>query len=141
MAGLKRRDFLNQVPELARMQVPPELRDFEIVGPWGPLVKLHFGDPTVHYEVWLSRRDGELEVGLHFEGAAEDNARHLDHIKSNLSEITGELGNEVVAEEWTRHWTRLHEIMPIGELDEELLMEVSSRLAQYVRVLQPLLNE
>ena len=38
------------------------------MGPTSSLVKLHYQRPTVHYEVWLRRRQKQVELGLHFEG-------------------------------------------------------------------------
>ena len=52
----KTKEFLAEAAELVRMQLPPELRDPCLVGPVGTLVKLHYGDPKVHYEVWVRRR-------------------------------------------------------------------------------------
>ena len=61
---LKTREFLAQVVELLRMQLPAELRDVNVVGPVGALIKVHYGNPKVHYEVWVRRKAGGIEVGL-----------------------------------------------------------------------------
>ena len=31
----------------------------------------HFHSQKVHYEVWLTRKTGRIEIGLHFEGPRE----------------------------------------------------------------------
>ena len=141
MAEMKVREFLRQVPELLRMQLPGDLREFEFMGPWGGLVKIHYGDPSVHYEVWVQRRNRQVELGLHFEGDADSNRRHLKSLSRRFAEIREALGSEVEPEEWTRKWTRVHESVPLDALDEELLMEVTSRIALYIKVLEPMLGQ
>ena len=135
------RHFLAEVLELLRMQLPLELKDFESVGPWHGLIKVHYGDPSAHYELHIQRRHRQVELGLHFEGAAQDNAFHLENLQARLADIKQQLGAEVEAEQWTRKWTRVHEIIPMAELDEDFLMELTSRLSQYIRVLEPMVEE
>ena len=135
------RHFLAEVLELLRMQLPLELKDFESVGPWHGLIKVHYGDPSAHYELHIQRRHRQIELGLHFEGAAQDNAFHLENLQARMADIKQQLGAEVEAEQWTRKWTRVHETIPMAELDEDFLMELTSRLSQYIRVLEPMVEE
>ena len=123
------------------MQLPPGLGDAQVVGPVGSLVKLHYGDPTVHYEVWVRRRAGTIEAGLHFEGAPQRNARYLEELTVRHAGAIASLGPGVEPEQWTRSWTRVHQVFTFSVLDEDLLMVVSGRLAQMVRVLEPLVRE
>ena len=138
MAGMSARHFLAEVLELLRMQLPLELKDFESAGPWGGLIKVHYGDPSAHYEVWIQRRMGQIELGLHFEGEAQATARRLEVLTAQLPEIPRQLGDQVEPEQWTARWTRIHETLPLVELDEDFLMELSTRLSQYIRVLEPM---
>ena len=64
--SMKSREFLELLPDLVRQQLPPGLEGFQVIGPTGSLVKLHYHRPTVHYEVWLRRRQKHVELGLHF---------------------------------------------------------------------------
>ena len=141
MPGMSARHFLAEVLELLRMQLPGELKEFESVGPWHGLVKVHYGDPTAHYEVHVQRRHRQIELGLHFEGAAQENSRHLENMLTRMGDIKQQLGAEVEAEQWTRNWTRVHETMEMPVLDEDFLMELTSRLSQYIRALQPMVEE
>ena len=139
--GMSARHFLAEVLELLRMQLPLEMKDFESVGPWHGLIKVHFGDPSAHYEVHVQRRHRQVELGLHFEGPAEENSRYLAHMRALMGDIKERLGPEVEAEEWVRHWARVHETIDLPELDEDFLMELTGRLSEYIRVLQPMLEE
>ena len=141
MPGMSARHFLAEVLELLRMQLPGELKEFESVGPWHGLVKVHYGDPTAHYEVHVQRRHRQIELGLHFEGAAQENSRHLENMLTRMGDIKKQLGAEVEAEQWTRSWTRVHETIEMPVLDEDFLMELTSRLSQYIRALQPMVED
>ena len=137
----KTREFLGEAVELVRMQLPPELRDVQVIGPAASLVKLHYGDPKVHYEVWVRRRAASVEVGLHFEGPAETNSMFLEQLAGPYSDALVSLGPEVEPEQWTASWTRVHQELPLTTLDEDMLMVVSGRLSQMVRVLEPLVRQ
>lgn len=139
--AMKVQEFLRQLPELLRSQLTPKLRGFHLVGPTGSLIKLHYGNPSVHYEVWVQRRVGVVEVGLHFEGRADVNARYLQRLSDHFAEIRAALGPSIEAEQWTRSWTRIHQSLPLLPLDEDFLLEVSSHLARMVTALQPLVEE
>ncbi len=138
---LKTKEFLAEATELARMQLPADLRDVHVAGPTGSLVKLHYGEPKVHYEVWIRRRAGTVEVGLHFESTPEVNARYLEELTSRHAAALESLGAEVEPEQWTASWTRVHQHFAFSSLDEDLLMVVSGRLSQMVRVLEPAVRE
>ncbi len=134
-------DFLRQIPELLRSQLPQELREFQAVGPVGSLMKFHYGEPSIHYEVWVQRRVSLVEVGLHFEGNADANDRYLEGLSAHFVEIRAALGPDVEAEQWTRSWTRIHQSVPLSPLEEDFLLEVSSQLARMITVLQPMVQE
>ena len=105
------------------------------------LIKLHYGDPKVHYEVWIRRRLGTIELGLHFEGVAEENLRYLDRLTTEYSSVIKSLGPDVEPERWAGTWTRVHRALPFSTLDEDILMVASGYLTQMVRVLEPAVRE
>ena len=50
--------------------------------------------PTVHYEVWIRKRRGEVELGLHFEGDAESNLRRLDLLSEQRDALIKKVGKD-----------------------------------------------
>jgi hypothetical protein len=139
--GMKTRDFLYSLPELVRQQLPPDLKDFEVAGPTFSLIKLHYGDRDMHYEVWLQRRQGLAEVGLHFEGSDDSNRRYLERMRRHLVEVHSALGPQVEAEQWTESWTRVHQSIPLQPLTDDFLFEIAFVLSQMIRTLEPLVRE
>ena len=137
----KTKQFLTEVAELVRMQLPPEFKGVQLVGPVGSLIKLHYGDPKVHYEIWIRRRLGTIELGLHFEGVAEENLRYLDRLTTEYSSVIKSLGPDVEPERWAGTWSRVHRALPFSTLDEDILMVASGYLTQMVRVLEPAVRE
>ncbi len=138
-ASMKPREFLELLPDLVRQQLPPEMADFEVMGPTGSLVKLHYQRPTVHYEVWLRRRQKQVELGLHFEGDRESNHRSLELLSQRSQDIRASLGPGVEVEPWDRGWTRVHETLPWEPLGDDFLVEVSLKISGMIRTLEPLL--
>ena len=138
--SMKTQEFLRQIPELLFSQLPPELQDFHTIGPMGSLTKFHYGDHHIHYEVWVQRRIGKVEVGLHFEGNPATNSIYLESISRRFDEIYAALGPSVEPEQWTQSWTRIHQSLPLELLEEDFLVEVTSRLAHLIRVLEPIVR-
>ena len=137
---MKTGEFLEALLELARQQLPPELSGFQVTGPTMSLVKLHYGRPTVHYEVWVQKRRGEVELGLHFEGDAESNRRYLELLSEQRDAIRSALGPDVDAEPWDKGWTRVHETVPLEPLSDDFLVELSFKLSAMIRTLEPMLR-
>jgi hypothetical protein len=137
---MKTQEFLRQIPELLRSQLPPELQDFHTLGPMGSLIKFHYGDSHIHYEVWVQRRIKQVEVGLHFESNAATNSMYLEGMSRHLADIHSVLGSTVEPEQWTPSWTRVHQTLPLEALEEDFLMEVTSRMSRLVRVLEPVVR-
>ena len=135
--GIKTKEFLTEAAELVRAQLPPSLGTPGVSGPVGSLVKLHFGDPKVHYEIWVRKRMGVVETGLHFEASPQENSRCLEGIRNEYGHLVSSLGPEVKAEEWDKSWTRVHRIFEFDSLDEDLLIIVAGSVSQMVRVLEP----
>ncbi|MBX6771601.1 MAG: hypothetical protein IRY83_07735 [Chloroflexi bacterium] len=136
--GHRRRQFLAELPEMVRSLLPPDLRGF-IARPRGGLVQLYYDDPGVHYEAWYHWRTNRLELGLHFEKDAAENARYFDLFDRYIIEIKHELGETVELERWDRGWARLYESWPYdgGRAFEARMAE---RLARMIAVLQPILD-
>ena len=135
---LRTRDFLALLPGLTRPLLPEDLQDFVVRGPMFSLVGLHYGEPRVHYEVWVQRRAAVLELGLHFEAEAERNAAGLLALSEYADAIGGRLGPRVEGEEWTKSWTRIHETAALRPLTPDYAAAVAKRLAALVAVLEPL---
>ena len=124
--------FLATVRDKALAGLPAELRPAHSRIRYG-MLQLHYGDPRVHYEVWLVRRTGLIEVGLHFEGEREMNLARAEQLAERVLELRELLGPDAELEQWSPSWTRLHLTIPIGLLDEELSDDVAGRLASLVR--------
>jgi hypothetical protein len=139
---MKVREFLALLSAQVASQLPPDLRGFSVQGPRGSLVKLYYGDSArIHYEVWVQRRLGQIELGLHFEADPETNVRLLALLAGQFVAVRRGLGPAAEPEQWTASWTRLHETLPLEPLDKTFLRRVASRMARYIRTLQPLLAD
>ena len=112
-----------------------------MVGPWASLIKFHYGEPAIHYEVWIQRRTDRIELGLHFEADAGRNRSYLEMLSGRFVEIQAALGPGIEPEQWTASWTRIHQGLPMGILDGALLEEVVGRIAEMMAVLQPMIQE
>src|SRR5574341_1350726 len=133
-------DFLSIVNERALALLPEDLRagcTSRISSVW---LWLHYHDRRVHYEVWLARKTGRIEVGLHFEGPREFSYYWAELIAPYMPEIQAHLGPQVELEEWTASWARVHQTLPYDPLSEPLAEEVAPRLAETITVLQPIVE-
>ena len=140
--------FIADVYASLRSKLPASLRKHEaVLKP--SLAQVYFHDPSVHYEVWVQRKTHSIEIGLHFEGEREANARWAELLSERAPEIARALGPSAELETWTRSWTRLHESRPIeGDewrpkylLTPVLVEEVAARLARYIEVLEPIVRK
>jgi len=133
------RDFMSLVQDSVLARLPKELRDCtpRVRFVW---FQLHYHTPKVHYEIWLTRKTGRIEIGLHFEGPHDFSYRWAEVMAPHMPEIQGRLGPEVELEEWTASWTRIHQTRPYDPLSEQLAEEVARRLAEMIAVLQPIVE-
>ncbi|MEX2159525.1 MAG: hypothetical protein WEB04_09010 [Dehalococcoidia bacterium] len=140
--------FIADVYASLRRKLPASLRKHKaVLKP--SLAQVYFDDPSVHYEVWVQRKTRSIEIGLHFEGEREANARWAELLSERAPEIARALGPSAELETWTRSWTRLHESRPIeGDewrpkylLTPELVEEAAARLARYIEVLEPIVRQ
>lgn len=134
-------DFLLLVYDALPQRLPEPLRDHEWRLRWS-MLQIYFDNPKIHYEVWVQRKAGRIEVGLHFECEREESYRWAEALASHALEIQAELGPDVELEEWTRSWTRLHETRPLkGDLTREMAEEIAARIARLIEVLEPIVEE
>jgi hypothetical protein len=132
-------DFLDLVAHETRKQLPARYRKFHTWKRY-TLIQLFYARRSIHYEVWV--RGGEihaLEIGLHCEADAATNARLLQLFDTHLLEIKDALGSQIEAEQWTKSWTRVHELLPYKTLDESTARQCAKRLAQMIPLFEPLL--
>ena len=83
--------------------------------------------------------DGRLEVGLHFEGAPDENQATFEFFRPRMIEVKASLPRAEL-EPWDRGWSRLYETFPAPNLDEQVLDGAVERLAGYITTLQPLVD-
>jgi hypothetical protein len=136
---MRPREFLAAVRDAATAALPDALRAFHVRLASG-MVQLHFGNPRVHYEVWLVRTTGRIEIGLHFEGEREDNARAAALLADHAHAIRALVGDDAELEQWTAAWTRLHVTLPPAPLTDALSRETARRLACLMVATAPLLS-
>ena len=137
---MKTREFLETLPDLVRQQLPPELSGFQVHPRVTSLTKFYFQRVSVHYEVWIQRRKGIVELGLHFEGDQETNFRQLELLNGHAEEIRTCLGDGIEIGQWDRGWTRAHETISFELLTDDFLVEVSVKLSAMIRTFEPLLR-
>ena len=136
---MRPQEFLYGVRDRAAAALPDELRDFRAKVVYASL-QLHYGNPSAHYEVWLVRKTGRIEVGLHFEGEREDNAAAAAALAEHVHELRERAGADVELEQWTASWTRLHVTLPLGTLTESLCDDTAQRLAGLITATRPLVE-
>lgn len=139
--SLTRREFFRDVADAVRSALPPDSRQLETRQTMN-LLKLHYGaNYRVHYEAWISAERGWLELGLHFEDGPASTERLLAHFDRHILEIKHELGPEAELERWTQSWGHLFELHPLEPLTPAFAARIGTRLARYITLLQPLLDE
>jgi hypothetical protein len=130
--GILQERTLALLPDGLREGIQPRIRFT-----W---LQAHYHSPKVHYEVWLTRKTGRIEIGLHFEGPREFSYRWLELMAEHAPEIMDGLGPDFEFEEWTPSWTRIHQTIPYDPLSEPLADEVARRLSRVITVLQPIVE-
>ena len=135
-AAMTRHDFFAEVVSGLRAILPEAYRDFRHRS--NPLLlKIDFGNPRVHYEVWCDSEKGILGIGLHFEDGPFSTDAYLAYFDRHIVEIKHILGTEVDLERWTASWGHLYEHRELRPLTDEVAVEIATRLAQLIEVLQP----
>ena len=132
--------FFQDIARYLRVELPPELRSFELrQTPF--LMKLYYQNERVHFEVWVDSMRQQIEIGLDFEDGSESTAAYLAFFDAYIVEIKAQIGPEVELERWTKTWGHFVEVYPIDPLTRERALMVAERLAAYITVLQPLVEE
>ena len=121
-------------------RLPVELRAFHAGRRGSRLLKVHYGDPDVHFEAWHHTGAGRFEVGLHLEADRESNQRRFEALRERMVEVKGSLPHAEL-EPWDRGWSRLYETFPAAVLEGSVLTGAAERLAGYIRTLQPIVEE
>jgi hypothetical protein len=129
------RDFYATVAEELPALLPTDLRDYQ-VSRMGRVFKVFYEDRSQHFELWF--RDGGLEVALHMEGHEEDDEPVRRLLESKLATIRKRLGGDVRLEPFGRGWTHLYELWPGESRGADLAREAAERLAEFVRLLEPM---
>jgi hypothetical protein len=133
-------DFFVALRKELKRVLPAERRGFHSMRGRGRLMKVHFGDPSFHYEAWHHAGAGRFEVGLHFESSAERNQAALEFFRARVVQVKATLPRAEL-EPWDRGWCRLYETLPAIRLDGPLLDSAAALLAAYVDTLQPMLEQ
>ena len=135
---LTNRVFLAGMLEQARELLPAELRAFHSRAQ-GSLVKAFYDEPAIHYEAWLHRRTGRVEIGLHFETREPArNERLLDACAEDLPFLKLALSDRLEAEHWDRGWTRLYLTVLFEPLLPPFQAELAELYARTIELLEPL---
>ncbi len=104
------------------------------------MAKAWYGNPALHYEIWVRARLRVVELGLHFEADDLTNARLLAAFRARAPAVKRALGPEARIEDWDRGWARVWEPLSLELAGAELRERVVSRFVAYVRVLEPILR-
>ena len=143
MNTLSRTAFIKSLPDALRPLLPIALQGFHVRYPWS-LLQIHYGEPSLHYEVGhyspqAGRNVAGWELGFH----CESRDRHLNVLllqgfRHHLFEIKETLGESVEAEMWDRGWTKIYEVYPDEPLTEAYRAAVAGRLAGIMACLHPI---
>ncbi len=132
-------DFFAGLRKKLKTSLPPSLRNFSSGRGRGRLMKVHYAQSEFHYEAWHHTGDGRLEVGLHFEGTAEQNQRAFEFFRTHVLEVKANLPRAEL-EPWDRGWSRLYETLPAAQLDDIVLDRAADLMTAYIVTLQPLVE-
>ena len=111
--------FLRGLPAELRESLPADLRDFRWTA-YASQAKAWFGNPDLHYEIWVRGRLRVVELGLHFEADDLTNARLLAAFRARARDVKRGLGTDARIEEWDRGWARVWEPLSLELGDDEL---------------------
>ncbi|HEX9437963.1 MAG TPA: hypothetical protein VGA16_12510 [Candidatus Limnocylindria bacterium] len=134
------RTILKTLPAAIRPLVPSGLRAFRSGAQWSYLMKIHYGNPAIHYEASHRPRLHTVEIGLHFEADDLTNARLLGAFRKRERALHRKLP-AARFEEWDRGWTRIWEPVTYEHLGAPLRDDLAKRLAVYISTLEPILRD
>ena len=150
IAAAVSRAFFDQIDDELRGLLGPALRHYESVRA-SRLIKLWYGDPSVHFEVqmvakrWSPTGEPVLEVGLHLEHPDPTvNERRLSRLTSGPASWRRRLPDADAGPALGPRggaWRRVSELLEEAAPDDpDLASEAAERLALYIRILWPLLE-
>lgn len=135
---LRTADFLQELIVATRAHLPRRLRDFQWRQQWA-LAKVFYDDPAVHFEAWLHRARGRVELGLHFETRdPARNARMLAYVAEEMVFLKAALGDGLEAEPWDRGWARVYLTLPLEPLRPDYCDRLGEQFAALIEALEPL---
>jgi hypothetical protein len=132
-------DFFTGFRARLKASLPADLCKFNSARGRGRLLKVHYGNPDFHYEVWHHTGVGRLEIGLHFEGERQHNAEAYDFFRARMVEVKARLPRAEL-EPWDRGWVRLYETVPAAQLDGDAVDRGAALMGAYISALEPLLQ-
>jgi hypothetical protein len=139
-SGLTRHAFFDRVVADVRREVAPGLNGFRAQS-HGHLLKLHYENDRVHYEVWPDSHRGRIEVGLHFEDGPVSTAAYLRFFDARIVELKHLLGCDVELERWTVSWGHLYFLVPLAPFDLAKAKQTVGLLTSLIDVLEPLVRQ
>ncbi|HEY7035322.1 MAG TPA: hypothetical protein VH482_28545 [Thermomicrobiales bacterium] len=139
-SALTRRAFFDRVVTGVRRDVAPELNGFR-ANAYGHLLKIHYDNERVHFEVWPDSHRGRIEIGLHFEDGPVSTAAYLRYFDARIVELKHLLGTEVELERWTVSWGHFYYLVPLAPFDLAKANRVAKLLASLIDVLEPLVRQ
>lgn len=133
-------DFFAALRKELKRSLPTELRGFTWLRGRGRLMKIHYGDPSFHYEIWHHTGAGRLEIGLHFEASRDRNEAAFEFFRARMVEVKAQLPRAEL-EPWDRGWVRLYETLAAVRLDRDVLEAGGALISAYIAALQPMLKQ
>ena len=130
--------FLRDLPRAVAADLDGRAAPHQLV--MHSMVKLWFGNKDFHFECGFYERRKVVELGLHFESDAITNLQLLGAFRAHRKTIAKRIPTARI-EEWDKGWARVWEPMELGPADAALGKVVAKRLATYVRVLEPILED
>lgn len=137
---LKVREFVFFCEDQALAGLPADFPALERRVMW-TILQLNYGEPQNHFEINPSLGRRQVELGLHFEGAVEQNDAWALRLAERAGELMAALGPGWELEEWTASWRRLHRVFKFTKLTTDLGREVGAELCKALQVLGPTLRD
>ena len=133
---MQAREWLFYAEDLALAALPPEVPRLQRRVMW-TILQFYFSDPHIHFELQPHPARRQVEVGLHFEGPAEQNEAWAARVAAHSCELQALLGPEWELEEWTGSWRRLHRVYSFEQLTGQLGRDVGAEWARFMTHLWP----
>lgn len=128
---------MRALPSELKPLLPEQYKTFQtFTRSW--LSQLYFDDPRLHYEFAYVGQRG-FEIGLHFESKNKPLNQQL--LAANIYymvDLKVTLGEDWVAEDWDKGWTKVYTLIPKIKFSEALLTSAATQLAAAICHLEPL---